>query len=560
MRKLITLSLATTSLLMAGTPVVPSISDVVHEITPPVGITPKAEPLIDVGGVQKYAPAMEEDKSGKTTLVTGFKLRGAKHISEAKLQPLIASYTNKELTFGQLQEVASLITKAYRTQGYFVARAYLPVQTMQGGIVEISIIEGNFGEFKPNNTSLVKDAKIQGVLDAIKGKDIISTHTLERAMLILNDTPGVKVTQADAMPGKTMGTSDFAIKTEATPRYDGYLVGDNYGSRYTGTNRLMGGLNLNSPTGNGDKLSVLGIISNGSDLKYGRVAYSVPLMSNGLRGELSYANTHYVLSDRYATLNAYGTARTLEGGLTYPVIRTRHESLNLTSSVAIKALQDYQNGTLSSDKAAKVFTLGANHTQEMKLLGLDAKSNEALTLTTGNLHFKDATSQATDAAGANTQGHYTKLSGYVGGALAFTQATSLSANLLFQKALGHKNLDGTEDFLLGGSNGIKVYPISELSAEDGIMLNTELFQALPNLGVINHKVGLFHDVGTVRMANTTNVTTFQGHTLQDMGLGYYASYQGFFAKAQIAHTLGGYQVTSENPYHTKFLAQLGWSF
>ena len=560
MRKLITLSLVSTSFLMAASPAVPSISDVVREIIPVEGVTPKSEPLIEVGGVQKYAPAMEEDTSGKTTLVRGFKLTGVKHIREAKLQALIASYTNKELTFGQLQEVASIITKTYRETGYFVARAYLPVQTMQGGTVEISIIEGNFGEFKLNNTSLVKNAKVQGMLDNIKDKDIVSTHTLERAMLIINDTPGVKVTQADVMPGKTTGTSDFAIKTEAAPRYDGYLVGDNYGSRYTGTNRLMGGLNLNSPTGNGDKLSVLGMISNGSDLKYGRVAYSVPLMSNGLRGELSYANTHYALTDRYAALDAYGTARTLEGSLTYPVIRTRHESLNLTSSVALKALQDHQNGTISSDKAAKVFTLGANHTQEMTLLGLPTKTNEALTLTSGNLTFKDATSQATDAAGANTQGRYTKISGTIGGSVAFTQATSLSANLLFQKALGHKNLDGTEDFILGGSNGIKVYPTSELSAEDGIMLNTELFQALPNLGVINHKVGLFHDIGTVRMANTTNVTTFQGHTLQDVGMGYYASYQGFFAKAQVARLVGGNQVTSETSYRTKFLAQLGWSF
>ncbi len=560
MRKLITLSLATTTLLMAGTPAVPSISDVVREITPPSGITPKSEPLIDVGGVQKYAPAMEEDKSGKATLVTGFKLTGAKHIREAALQPLIASYTNKELTFGQLQEVASLITKAYREAGYFVARAYLLVQTMQGGVVELSIIEGNFGAFQLHNTSLVKDAVVKGMLDNVKDKDIVSTNTLERAMLIINDTPGVKVTQADVMPGKVTGTSDFAIKTEATPAYDGYLVGDNYGSRYTGSNRLMGGLNLNSPTGNGDKLSLLGMISNGSDLKYGRAAYSIPLMSNGLRGELSYANTHYALTDRYASLDAYGTARTLQAGLTYPLLRTRQESLELTSGFALKALQDHQNGTLSSDKSAKVFTLGVNHTKEMTFLGLPTKTNETLSLTSGNLTFKDTTSQATDAAGANTQGRYNKISGYVGGSVAFTQVTSLSANLLFQKALGHKNLDGTEDFILGGSNGIKVYPTSELSAEDGIMLNTELFQALPTIGVINHKVGLFHDIGTVRMADSTNVTTFQGHTLQDVGMGYYASYQGFFAKAQVARLVGGNQVTSENPYRTKFLAQLGWSF
>lgn len=557
MRKLITLSLATTSLLLAAAP---NISDVVREITPPSGITPKAEPLIEITGAEKYAPAMKDDKSGKSVFVKAFKITGALHMDGNKLQALIASYTNKDLTFAQLEDAASVITKAYRSEGYFVARAYLPVQSMQEGIVEIAIIEGNYGEFRLNNSSLVKDRVIQGMLDNVKDKNIVSTDTLERAMLIINDTPGAKVTQADVMPGKVTGTSDFAIKTEATPRYDGYLIGDNYGSRYTGKNRLMAGLNLNSLAGIGDKLSFVGMLSGGNDLKYGRVAYSAPLMSNGLRGELSYSNTQYTLTDRYSALDAYGTARSVEGALTYPLIRNRHETLNLTSSLAVKKLNDHQNGAIISDKDAAVFTLGANQSKDTKLLGLDGKTSSALTLTSGNLKFNDAASRASDAAGANTQGRYNKISGYVGGSVAFNQANSLSTNLLFQKALGHKNLDGTEDFILGGSNGVKVYPTSELSAEDGLMLNTELFQTLPTMNSVTQKMGLFHDIGKVRMADSSKVTTFQSHSLQDIGLGYYASYKSFFAKAQFARIIGGGIVTSESDYRTKFLVQAGWSF
>lgn len=559
MRKIITLSLATTSLLLAATPV-PNISDVVREITPPKEITSKTEPLIEIGGVEKYAPAMVDDKSGKTVLVKAFKISGASRMSESTLQTLIAPYTNKDLTFAQMQEAASIITKTYREEGYFVARAYIPVQTMKDGLVEIAIIEGNYGELKLNNTSLVNDSIIQGMLDNGKDKNIISNNTLERAMLIINDTPGVKVTQADIMPGKVTGTSDFIIKTEPTQQYDGYIIGDNYGSRYTGKNRLMVGLNLNSLAGIGDKLSIVGMASNGANLKYGRIAYSAPLMSNGLRGELSYGNTHYSLTDTYAGLDAYGTARTVEGSLTYPFLKTRYETLNLTSNLALKKLNDHQNGAIISDKDATVVTIGANHTKDRKFLGLDTKTTSGLSLTSGNLKFNDSVSQATDAAGANTQGRYNKISGYVGGTVVFNQATSLGTNLLFQKALGDKNLDGTEDFILGGSNGVKVYPTSELSAENGLMLNTELFQALPTINSITQKVGVFHDIGKVNMADSSKVTTFQSHSLQDIGVGYYASYKNFFAKAQLAHIIGGGIVTSESDYRTKFLVQAGWSF
>lgn len=557
MRKLITLSLATTSLLLAAAP---NISDVIRETTPPKGVAPKSAPLIDVTGTEKYVPAMKDDKSGKTILVKAFKITGAVHMDERKLQLLITSYTGKELTFAQLQEAASIITKAYRAEGYFVARAYIPVQSMQEGIVEIAIIEGNYGEFKLNNTSLVKDSIVQRMLDDVKNKNVISTKTLEHGMLIINDTPGVKVTKADVMPGKEVGTSDFAIKTEPTGRYDGYVLGDNYGSRYTGKNRLMAGVNLSSLAGIGDRLSVTGLISNGSGLKYGRVAYSVPLLPNGLRGELSYSATNYQLIDKYASLDAYGKARLLEASLSYPIIRTRSETLKLNSSIVSKNLTDYQLGTLAADKDITAFTIGVIHTKSQSLFGLNAQTKAGATLTAGNLKFVDKASGVSDAAGDNTQGRYNKISGYVGGTVAFNQSTSLDTTLKFQKALNNKNLDGSEDFSLGGATGVKVYPYSELSAENGMMLNAELFQVLPSFSSIAHKAGVFYDIGKATMSDSSKNTIFQSRTLQDVGLGYYAFYEGFFAKAQFAHIISGEHITSEPDCKNKLLVQLGWSF
>ena len=90
-------------------------------------------------------------------------------------------------------------------------------------------------------------------------------------MLIINDTPGVVVTGADVMPGSDVGTSDFAITTQATKRVDGYVVVDNYGSRYTGENRVQALANINSPFNIGDKITVSGLVSNGADLKNGKL-------------------------------------------------------------------------------------------------------------------------------------------------------------------------------------------------------------------------------------------------------------------------------------------------
>ena len=128
------------------------------------------------------------------------------------------------------------------------------------------------------------------MLDDAKARDnVVSTDTLERSMLIINDTPGVAVTKADVKPGSEVGSSDFLIETQPTSFYDGYVVGDNTGSKFTGKNRVMAGVNLNSPLNLGDKFSVSGLISNGEDIKNYKLGYEVPLMANGLKGQTSYS-------------------------------------------------------------------------------------------------------------------------------------------------------------------------------------------------------------------------------------------------------------------------------
>ena len=562
MKKIATLSILTMTLLMATSPAIPTSSTIQREVQPPKNLPKQTTLLVEIGGVQKYAPVMQDDKSGKTIFVKSFKITSAIHMSEAKLQSLIISYTNKDLTFKQLQEVASIITKAYREEGYFVARAYIPAQSMQDGIVEIAIIEGNYGKFILDNKSHVKTLIVKAMLDDAKRDNIVATDTLERAMLIINDTPGAQITVADVKPGEAVGTSDFAIATEATPWYDGYILADNYGSRYTGKNRLMAGVNLNSLAGMGDKLSLTGLVSQNTDLNNVRIAYSIPLMANGLRAEVSYSRTDYNLVELDGINDGlyYGVSEAMDATFSYPIIRTRLETLKLSSTLSTKKLTDYLSGDVYQEKEAKSINMGLAHSKDQKLFGLNTQINLGLTLTYGDLKFVDDASKAQDAAGANTQGKYSKINGYVGMSAQLPQKLTLQTNLQFQKALGHKNLDGSEDMSIGGNNGVKLFPDGELSAENAILFNVELKKALPAIRGYSHQFGVFYDVGTASTEDGGKDATFRTRTLQDVGLGYYASYKSFFAKAQIATRIGGEDVLSEPEYKTRFLVQGGISF
>jgi hemolysin activation/secretion protein len=531
-----------------------------QEVQPAADLPKTTTPLVEIGGVQKYAPAMVDDKSGKTLHVKSFKIRGAKHIDEQKLLTLIASYKDKDLSFKQLQEVARIITKEYRKDGYLVARAYILAQNMRSGVLEIAVIEGNYGEFHIKNSSYVRDSIVQGILDEAKKKDAITADGLERSMLILNETPGVAITQADIKPGKDVGTSDFDVDVDKAKRYNGYIVGDNYGSRYTGYNRLMAGLDLNSLAGIGDKLSLNGLISTNSELENGSIYYTVPLMSNGLSAQIGYSKTTYALAQEYEALGATGKSGSLDTTLSYPIIRSRDHTLKISSTVSFKSLTDYQQEQVTSNKSEDTVNVALSDILNINLFGYISQISSGATFTYGNLKFLDDVSKGIDAQGAKTAGDFSKVNGYISAMTLLPERFSLQIGLQAQKALGHKNLDGIEDFIVGGTSGIRVFPIAEQSAEDGVILNAELFKDLGTYKDLSNKIGVFYDAGTVSMEDASNNTTFKSRTLQDIGLGYYGSYQSFFAKAELARSVGGSYVTSEPKYTTRALAQFGWSF
>jgi len=251
-----------------------------------------------------------------------------------------------------------------------------------------------------------------------------------------------------------------------------------------------------------------------------------------------------------------GTSTTLEASLAYPLIRTRQESLHVSFGYAHKKLTENDDAA----KYAQAATLGANYTKNCILFGLNSTTTATLNLTRGNLDIKDAAQLSNDQAltGPHTNGDYTKIAGSIEKGFQFNPEYSLTTSLRFQKALGNKNLDGSEDFSLGGAYGVRAFPDGEHSSENGYIFGVELFYVLPSYEGINHKASLFADTGYARMENPTGAT--EARHLSDVGLGYQAQYQSFFAKAQVAHVIGGEKSITEDKDTTRVLVQLGWIY
>ena len=116
-RNILILSIATASLLLAAPP---TVGDIEKQVQVPKEVEKGMNNIIPTVPTGELKPVMSA-MSGKSVEIKSFKLSGAIHVSEEKLFSRIKEYAGKSYTLGELEKLASMITKVYREEGYFVA-------------------------------------------------------------------------------------------------------------------------------------------------------------------------------------------------------------------------------------------------------------------------------------------------------------------------------------------------------------------------------------------------------------------------------------------------------
>src|SRR5262249_43386875 len=163
----------------------------------------------------------------------------------------------KTVSLKDLQDAAAKITAYYRSRGYLVARAYVPAQQIAGtsAEVEIAVLEGLLGSVTLENRSRLSDATVAHFTTPISPGEPVTLKTLERPILLLSDQAGVGGVNPVLGAGEGVGESKLSLQLAPAPVASGQVEADNYGSRFTGRERLTGPFNLASPFGLGESLS-----------------------------------------------------------------------------------------------------------------------------------------------------------------------------------------------------------------------------------------------------------------------------------------------------------------
>jgi len=90
--------------------------------------------------------AQDEELSG--VFIKEIIIEGNTVIDTDTLNKVIEPFKDRELTLEEMSELTDLLTMTYQEKGYILARAYLPEQEIQDGILKITIAEGKIGKIK----------------------------------------------------------------------------------------------------------------------------------------------------------------------------------------------------------------------------------------------------------------------------------------------------------------------------------------------------------------------------------------------------------------------------
>lgn len=439
------------------------------------------------------------ESAGPQVALSGITFEGNTVLDSNTLLSALPGVLGQSLDLSGLRYVAQRVAQYYRAHGYPFAHAYLPEQDISAGQLRIAVVEGRYGAVKANSQAADLAAAAEPFLARLAPGDVIQQSSLERALLILNELPGIQAA-ASISPGVNPGTGNLDVDVTRTRSYTANLGVDNHGSRYTGANRLRADLQFNSPFRLGDQLN---LSANGNDqqLFFGNLDYSTPWGFDGLRANVGLAHTRYQLGEGFEGNG--GSANVANVGLSYAWIRQRTSSLTFNGGLQRKSLFSsfaYGEQTERYHIDALPVTLRFEHREG---LGGGAVTAGSLTSTWGRVQKNEPTLQSNFL---KTNLDLLRLQPMSGN-------WSLTARMNAQWA--NKQLDSSETFSLGGASSVRAFPNSGAVGDTGWLAQLELHYLM---GKVMPYV--FYDHGLVKSkANELDDSPQQSKQLSGAGIG-----------------------------------------
>ena len=480
---------------------IPTIDDV-NKNQPKLPAEQKISPSEKLELDQSQKLEKKEDQILKI-LVKDFKFDGNLYYSNEELEEVIKEAVNKELVYDQLINVTRAISNHYKANG-FLATAFLPPQDINDGVIKIKITEAVLGTIifdveEEEKLNISKENIRLKLLYKIEDSGVLNIDQLDKNVRNLNKIPGINAL-AELEEGKNFGETNVKVTAINTETIFGNTLVDNNGSRSSGYNKITNTINIDGLFNMGDRLAFTNVLSgdhyvkdNHEESNYYAVSSTMPVGYNGMLATLRVSKMEYKLSAPFDSTKPSGYSSEYNLSLNRPLIVSPNFNLNTSFSLGNnKYVNDLGTGNNSDKDVLKsIFNLGFD-SRDKRLGGGINYGSFALSLAkndlTNNLSNYETDQSTSDNNGRNFKGTLN---------LNRMQKLTDKTNLLvkFNGQLAADNLDGADQFSLGGPNAVRAYPSSEAAGDAGFVASLELKRNLFK----NLESTLFYDYGKIKL-------------------------------------------------------------
>lgn len=453
---------------------------------------PTAQPGFPELGSDSLSTAPGGDN---TFTLEAIEIVGATAIPHQDIAAAYQAYIGQSISVSDLSAVAQAITELYRDAGFSLTRAIIPPQDIAGGRVRVAVLEGYIDKVVVDGVG-EDDFGAHKILALLEQERPLRQASLERQLLLVNDTPGISIADTALEEiGQASGRFRLTLTLDRWHFYLGVGV-DNRGT--TAIGRMQGYV---APAGNslifgGDTLGLTlsSVPDTPNELRFGRVYYSAPIGSNGVRlAAIASYGEIWPGDERSEDDNVTSTGR-YEIKATVMPLRSRDRSVWLHGGGDISDVRESDDGGPISDDHIRALTLT-----------MDAELHDSLH---GSNYITAVLRQGLNILGASTEddawlsrddgsGEFTV------GQLFYTRYQPLTEQWSFNFSsagqLASTALLAPEEFYLGGPTFGRAYDSGEVSGENAVAASLEVRfdQALEHQYIAGYQLYAFADYGTV---------------------------------------------------------------
>jgi hemolysin activation/secretion protein len=312
-------------------------------------LAPSQLPSVSPNGIN-LSPLQEGEVPNVSIPVTHVEIAGASLFND-QLQPLLSGLTGPAVPLPRLNDTRQEILRYYRSRGYALTSVSLTID-QKNGFVRFTVTEGRIAAVKLDGDIGPAGSMVLRFLEHLTQYPVIDTATLERWLLLAQDVPGVSLSTV-LEPSKEEPGALTLIAQVSLKHYSGQASLDNRAYYLTGPIEGLGILDFNSFTAWGDKTELSYFHSFPSSQDFAQLSSEWFIGSSGLKIKIyGGAGINYPTGS-LAALRYAGATDIFGTQLSYPVIRSRRQNLNVYGSLdALESTIDTTSGGVTSQSSA----------------------------------------------------------------------------------------------------------------------------------------------------------------------------------------------------------------